>query len=106
MVLSRDEINDYITQYYSLVVIDPERRAELVSLAQSITSDNVERFGLPTSAILHNTLEEILDRHKSRWDLSLGDDLTGDGFTPEHFIPSKIVVVQSLPDLEKGKNLL
>src|SRR3989338_10312267 len=110
MPLSREEIDGYIQMYYSSVVDDPQDRSKLIEKAQSIVRWNIHAFGSPNSIRLHETLEDILDNHRAERNISLGDDLTGEGiagegFTPEHFVQSSIVL-NDHSDRDKGRKLV
>src|SRR3989344_3672638 len=100
MVLSEQEIDSYILDYYSHLIEDPKERERLVSKARLIVGRNLRTFGTYSVPRLHGTLSEVLDYgyNPQNRTASLNEDLNGDGWTRYNFIPSNSGAVQPVID--------
>ena len=106
MVLSKQELDEYILEYYSPLIEDPAEREQLISTARLIVGRNARAFGASTIPRMHDTLSATLDNHNSIRNLSLGDDLSGDGFTLYHIVPASVVSAPSAADLNRGRQFV
>ena len=111
MTLSQTQIRYYISEYFSWLVEDTIKREKMIANAQRVVRKNIEVYGLPTEAILQNTLGEILDNQARDFgSLSLQRDITGDGFTLEQILTSGITaedeVFRSDTNSGRGQELL
>ncbi|MBI3036761.1 hypothetical protein HYY73_03350 [Candidatus Woesearchaeota archaeon] len=110
-VLSEQEEEKFIGQYYGLLIDDSNERERLTQLARNVASQNRRRFGLPTAERLQQTLGEILDNYRlgREWEpVSLNAPLTDTGFTLEQVLaaPEERTEVELKAAEAKGERLL
>ena len=106
-MLSKSEVDDYILKYFSHLIDDPieRERERLLETAHRVVRRNIDGFGLPSSVRLHETLDEILDRHRYKREISLDVDLTGNLFNLYNVIPSGSDSALLHENIGKGKSL-
>ncbi len=110
-VLSRQEAEEFIAQYYGFLIGDPKVRGELVQLARFVVEQNITDYGLQSYERLQGTLEEILDNHLSRgvWEpKSLNAPLTDAELTLEGVLaaPEERPEQELKAELDRGDELL